>query len=155
MIYWMNFFIGGVLYVFFMGLVWSFLLEPRWSRIPRWVPCTVFTVTDIIPGIVRSLCGELSLLFHAMGFLQMAIIFLFLFCCFRSQWWKKLLAYFLYMIAAHLSEGIVLPLFELAVYPVHLCSIFSNLKVCICGIAYLGCDQITKIFSSLKEEYII
>lgn len=113
MIYWVNFFLGGVLYVFFMGMVWSFLLEPRWAKIPRWFLAAGLTVADMIPGIVRSLCGELSPLFHGMGYIQMAIIFLFLFYCFHSQWWKKLLAYFLYMIAAHLSEGIVFPLFEM------------------------------------------
>lgn len=113
MIYWMNIVIGGILYVFFMGMVWSFLLEPRWSKIPRWGLSTGLVVADAIPGMIRSLCGELSPLFHAMGYLQMAIIFLFLFCCFRSPWWKKLLAYFLYLICAHLAEGIVFPMFEL------------------------------------------
>lgn len=114
MIYWVNMFLGGVLYVFFMGMVWSFLLEPRWTKIPRWLLSAGLTVADMIPGIIRSLCGELSPLFHAMGYIQMAIIFLFLFFCFRSQWWKKLLAYSLYIIAAHLAEGIVFPLFEMA-----------------------------------------
>lgn len=114
MIYWVNMFLGGVLYVFFMGMVWSFLLEPRWPKVPRWLLSAGLTVADMIPGIVRSLCGELSPLFHTMGYIQMAIIFLFLFFCFRSQWWKKLLAYSLHIIAAHLAEGIVFPLFELA-----------------------------------------
>lgn len=114
MVYLVNMFLGGVLYVFFMGMVWSFLLEPRWSKVPRWLLSASLTAAEMIPGIVRSLCGELSSLFHVMGYIQIAIIFLFLFFCFRSQWWKKLLAYFLYMIAAHLAEGIVFPLFELA-----------------------------------------
>lgn len=114
MIYWVNILLGGVLYVFFMGMVWSFILESRWTKIPRWVLAAGLTVADMIPGIIRSLCGELSPLLHTMGYLQMAIIFIFLFCCFQSQWWKKLLAYLLYMIAAHLAEGIVFLLFELA-----------------------------------------
>ena len=79
MVYWVNMFLGGVLYVVFMGMVWSFLLEPRWPKVPRWLLSAGLAAADMIPGIVRSLCGELSPLFHAMGYIQMAIIFLFLF----------------------------------------------------------------------------
>lgn len=114
MYYWLNFLIGGVLYVFCMGLFWSFMLEPRWKNFSRWALCTGFVLVSLLPGIVRSLCGEISMLFRVMGYLQAVIIFLFLFGCFKNTWWKKLLAFLLYMINAHLAEGIVLPLFELA-----------------------------------------
>ena len=127
MYYWLNFLIGGVLYVFCMGLFWSFMLEPRWKNYPRWLLCIIFMLVSLPPGIVRSLCSEISLLFQVMGYLQILIIFLFLFGCFSSVCWKKLLALLLYMINAHLAEGIILPLFELA--GIHYNSDFSSLEM--------------------------
>ena len=126
MYYWLNFFIGGLLYVFCMGLFWSFMLETRWKNCPRWLLCTIFMLFALPSGIVRSLCGELSTLFQIMGYLQLVIIFLFLFGCFKSVWWKKVLAFLLYMVSAHLAEGIVFPIFELA--GVHYTSDFSSLE---------------------------
>ena len=127
MYYWLNFLIGGVLYVFCMGLFWSFMLEPRWKKYSRWQLCTIFMLVSLPPGIVRSFCDEISMLFRVMGYLQVAIIFLFLFGCFTSVWWKKILALLLYMITAHLAEGIILPAFELA--GIYYNSDFASLEI--------------------------
>lgn len=127
MYYWLNFLIGGVLYVFCMGLFWSFMLEPRWKNCSRWLLCTIFMLVSLPPGIIRSMCNEVSILFRAMGYLQLIIIFLFLFGCFKSIWWKKILAFLLYVVNAHLTEGIVFPIFELA--GIHYNGDFSSLEV--------------------------
>lgn len=110
MYFWLNFIIGGVLYIYAMAFSWGFMLTPRWPNIPHWIPATVFVLANLIPGFIRVLATD-SPLFNLVGFLQMLAIFLYLAAAFRDKWWKKLFSFALYVIVAHISELIVLPIF--------------------------------------------
>ena len=90
MYFWLNFIIGGVLYIYAMAFLWGFMLAPRWPNVPHWIPATVFVLASILPGFVRVWNAD-GPLFNLMGFLQMVIILLYLVFAFRDKWWKKLI----------------------------------------------------------------
>lgn len=109
MYFWLNFIIGGVLYIYAMAFLWGFMLAPRWPKVPHWIPATVFVLADMIPGFVRVLEAD-GPLFNLMGFLQMLTIFSYLALAFRDKWWKKLISFALYVVVAHIAEFIALPI---------------------------------------------
>ena len=112
MYYWLNALVGGVLYVFCLGLFWNYLLMPRWPKLPRWLSCFIYTAVSFVPGVVRSLCADDSILFAVMEYAEMAILLIYLIAAFKSKWWKKLLAFFIMMVVSMVAESIVVPLFE-------------------------------------------
>lgn len=109
MYFWLNFIIGGVLYIYAMAFLWGFMLTPRWPKVPLWIPATAFVLADMIPGFVRISDAD-GPLFHLMGYSQMLIIFLYLAIVFRDKWWKKLISFTLYLVMAHIAEFIALPI---------------------------------------------
>ena len=109
MYFWLNFIIGSMLYIYAMAFLWGFMLAPRWPNVPNWIPATVFVLASILPGFVRVLNAD-GPLFNFMGFLQMVIILLYLVLAFRDKWWKKLISFSLYVVVAHISEFIAIPI---------------------------------------------
>lgn len=138
MYFWLNFVIGGVLYIYAMAFLWGFMLTPRWPSVPQWISATIFVLANLIPGFIRVLSTDSSL-FNLVGFLQMLTIFLYLAIAFRDKWWKKLLSFALYAIVAHISELIALPIFTsmglMYDYDFHSYDVFIfQTLTCICSI---------------------
>ncbi len=103
MYYWLNGFLGGVLYPYLLGLMWSFLLERRWQKCPVWVMAAILMLLTQPAGLIRSQ-NIGSFLFQAMGIVQILLMIAFLVFCFQDRLWKKILVFFTFLPCGFIGE---------------------------------------------------
>ncbi len=101
--YILNGLIGGFLYPFILGLMWSFCLEKRWPKVPNWGMALILALLTQPAGYIRSQ-NIGNVLFEIMGVLQAALILAFVFLGFKGKLWKRILAYTIFVAATFIGE---------------------------------------------------
>lgn len=101
--YILNGLIGGFLFPFILGLMWSFCLEKRWNKIPNWGMALLLAVLTQPLGYIRSQSIG-TVLFEVMGVLQGALILSFVFLGFKDRLWKRIFAFAIFIAAAFMGE---------------------------------------------------
>lgn len=101
--YVLNGLIGGFLYPFFLGSMWSFCLEKRWKKIPNWGMALFLALATQPAGYVRSQ-NIGNVWFEIMGILQALLIFLFVLLGFQDKLWKRMLSFFVFVVAGFVGE---------------------------------------------------
>ena len=101
--YILNGLIGGFLYPFILGLMWSFCLEKRWPKIPNWGMALILALLTQPAGYIRSQ-NIGNVLFEIMGALQAALILAFVFLGFKGKLWKRIFAYTIFIAASFIGE---------------------------------------------------
>jgi len=101
--YVLNGLIGGFLFPFVLGLMWSFCLEKRWNRIPNWGMALILALLTQPFGYIRSQSIGM-VLFEVMGVLQGFLILVFVFLGFKDRLWKRIFAYTIFLAAGFMGE---------------------------------------------------
>lgn len=101
--YFLNGLIGGFFYPFFLGLMLSFCLEKRWSKLPNWGMALILALATQPAGYVRSQnIGDV--IFEIMGALQTLLIFLYVVLGFKDKLWKRIFCFCILLAAGFLGE---------------------------------------------------
>lgn len=101
--YILNGLIGGFLYPFILGLMWSFCLEKRWPKVPNWVMALILALLTQPLGYIRSQSIGTAL-FDVMGALQGILVFVFVFLGFKEKVWKRIFGYLVFVVASFVGE---------------------------------------------------
>lgn len=101
--YILNGLIGGFLFPFVLGLIWSFCLERRWLKIPNWGMALILALLTQPCGYIRSQSIGTAL-FEVMGTLQGALILCFVILGYKDKIWKRIFAFTIFIAASFVGE---------------------------------------------------
>lgn len=105
--FWINYLVGGVLYMLILGVFVTYFMKPRFSQLPVMANAAVPMVLMSIPSYLR-IAHPGTVLFNAMGMVQLLMMAVYMIFFFTDKWWKKILVVIMAVSILSLSESIVM-----------------------------------------------
>ena len=107
LMFWINFLIGGVLYILMLGVFMTFCMKTRFRKIPAMFNAAIPMLLGCIPSYIRTTHPG-TFLFKAMGVVQLVILTVYVILFFTDKWWKKILVVIMVVSVLSISEAIVM-----------------------------------------------
>ena len=98
-----HYFIGGILYPYLTHLFFGMFLTPKYEKKIYWLFALCGTAIAQLPTVARGFV-EHPVLFDALGYMQMLLLFGYVLLLFKDKVWEKILSVLLWTISASVSE---------------------------------------------------